>query len=630
MGHLKMHSRIDWLALWIFFSSWCSLSGWCLGLLGCLNPVGYGVSFLVFILLLGVFREPLALIEPISGKFKFHPLYSRKLLPKLWLLLVLLACAGGIIYNPNNYDYLTYRFPRVLHWCWEQKWHWIDTGNQRMNYSATGFEWLMVPLFVFFKTDRLFFLINFVSYLFLPGLVFSVFKGLGISKRISWWWMWVLPSGYCFALQAASAGNDSFAMVYLFAALHYALRPANAFYTRNTVLSCLSMALLTGAKASNLPLSLPWLVVMFFNRKDLLKLGHGVVLGMAFVVAVMASFFPLALLNIHFAGDYTGDPFNRTGMKVPNSVSGIVGNTIEIAIFNFAPPIWLRTPSCKRIIPSGIKDRLRRDYPRIEYAAGEMQIEERAGVGLGIVACAGLMAGYGLWASFVRRNLKVRRDRQAAWIAAAAAMALLIYMAKMGSEAAARLVAVYYPLIIAGISILASLDGRVVNRALFRLVGVAAMLSSLMLVILSPSRPLFPSKWVGQCLAMVSPSFVARYNRVYEFYAIRFDALKDLRAYIPENEKVIGFIESGEEPEVSLWRPFGFRQVVRVTPQESRDDLKMHLIHFIVVDRTVFEKSYHINMDGLIQKWNATIVAEKELGIKVRDGQRTWLVLYCP
>ncbi len=53
-------------------------------------------------------------------------------------------------------------------------------------------EWMMAPPFLLFKTDRLFFLIDFISYLFLPGLIFSVFNGLGIGKRISWWWMWGL------------------------------------------------------------------------------------------------------------------------------------------------------------------------------------------------------------------------------------------------------------------------------------------------------------------------------------------------------------------------------------------------------------------------------------------------------
>jgi len=100
-------------------------------------------------------------------------------------LLAALAFVGGMTHAPDNYDYLTYRFPRVLYWSWYHAWSWIPTVDQRMNYSATGFEWLMVPLFIVFKTDRLFFLINFIVYLLLPGVVFSIFSHLGISKRIS-------------------------------------------------------------------------------------------------------------------------------------------------------------------------------------------------------------------------------------------------------------------------------------------------------------------------------------------------------------------------------------------------------------------------------------------------------------
>ena len=327
----------DWLALWILLSAWSSLSGWCLSALGCLNLPGVGISCALFVgaVILGRshFRQP-------GGAWKI--LRSRFLLPRAWLVLAVIACVGGLIYAPNNYDYLTYRFPRVLYWSAQGGWGWIATMDARINYSAPGFEWLMAPLFILFKTDRLFFLINIISYLLLPGLVFSVFSNLGISRKISWWWMWVLPCGYCYILQAGSVGNDSFAAIYFLASLHYLFRANTSSPVKNLALSLLAIALMTGAKASNLPLVLPWLVALFVHGGAFLEKARSPLLAIILPVAAVVSFLPMALLNIHFTGDYSGDVNNAGKMKLTNPIAGLLGNSLQLAAANLVPPLLPR------------------------------------------------------------------------------------------------------------------------------------------------------------------------------------------------------------------------------------------------------------------------------------------------
>ena len=63
---------------------------------------------------------------------------------------------GGLFHRPTDYDYLTYRFPRLLHWWWDHRWFWIDSTDDRVNTSAVGMEWMMAPSFFLFRTDRLF------------------------------------------------------------------------------------------------------------------------------------------------------------------------------------------------------------------------------------------------------------------------------------------------------------------------------------------------------------------------------------------------------------------------------------------------------------------------------------------
>jgi hypothetical protein len=142
----------------------------------------------------------------------------------LFLFYAVLALVVGALYAPANYDALTYRLPRVLHWLAEQRWHWIATNNERMNISASGFEWLMAPVIALARSDRLLFLINVTAYLLMPGMIYGAFTRLGINRRVAWHWMWLLPAGYCYATEAGSIGNDMIGAVYLLAALYYTLR----------------------------------------------------------------------------------------------------------------------------------------------------------------------------------------------------------------------------------------------------------------------------------------------------------------------------------------------------------------------------------------------------------------------
>ena len=141
------------LRLWIYISAWCSASGWVLSAFGYLNRTGYAVALLFFV----------GILIPIHGRGRwwpqtislrrFNPLFRGSPVPRIWLLFALLSFIGGVIYHPANYDYLTYRFPRVLHWCAEQRWQWISTVDVRINLSAAGFEWADGTLVCFFQ-DR--------------------------------------------------------------------------------------------------------------------------------------------------------------------------------------------------------------------------------------------------------------------------------------------------------------------------------------------------------------------------------------------------------------------------------------------------------------------------------------------
>ena len=211
------------IAGWILLCAFLNCAGWILSAVHQLNVLGYTVIFALAAA--GIVwwgrKNPIA---PRGGNVHRLRRRFRRGFPLAFLIVAVLAIFGGVIHPPVNYDALAYRVPRVLNWLADQRWTWIHTEFQRLNTRSCGIEWVSAPLIAFTRTDRFLFLINAVSFLLLPGLVFSGLTRAGVKPRVAWHWMWLAPTGYCYLLQAGSIGNDLFGAVFGLAALDLALR----------------------------------------------------------------------------------------------------------------------------------------------------------------------------------------------------------------------------------------------------------------------------------------------------------------------------------------------------------------------------------------------------------------------
>src|SRR5262249_44827754 len=142
--------------------------------------------------------------------------------------------------------------------------------------------------------------------LLLPGLIFSVFRRLGVGRQVSWWWMWLLASGWCYVLQASTTHNDSIATIYVLAAVDLALRSKETNRVGDLWLSLLAIALATAIKQTNIPLVLLWLVAAAPSLG--LALKHRLSsLGIA-LLAALVSTLPTTVLNVQETGTWTGMP----------------------------------------------------------------------------------------------------------------------------------------------------------------------------------------------------------------------------------------------------------------------------------------------------------------------------------
>ena len=447
------------VAVWVVFSSFCTCAGWVLSAVHQLNVAGYAVAFLLGLAAVWLLRE--RLFPGNLGGWNLRRQRRRfgRPFPLAFLVLALLAILGGAIHAPSNYDAMAYRIPRVLHWLAEGQWHWIHTSFQRVNTRACGIEWLSAPLIVLTKTDRGLFLINAASFLLLPGLVFSVFRRVGVRPRVAWHWMWLLPTGYCYLLQAGSISNDMFSAVYALAAVDFALRARISGRVSEVCLSLLSAALLTGAKASNLPLLLPWVVAFVPTWR--LWLARPIALAATIPPALGVSFLPTAVLNKVHCGDWTGMVVEHVPMGSGPVWLHLLANGITWPLDNLAPPVFPFASAWNRaadaLTPACLAALFQRHY--FEPGAANWHLPEIAGGGIG---------GPGLWnynsawpepaggrPSGADGETSQQRRCPAIWSARLVCLApwvsLLYLMTKLSLSGSVRYLACYYPLLCAGL-----------------------------------------------------------------------------------------------------------------------------------------------------------------------------------
>jgi len=379
---------------WVLLSTLLVGAGWILSAFHQLNRIGYAVffTFAAIAIVFCVWRNRWsARISFFRGRHKLLHRFKSPA-PFLFLMLASLSLVAGLTCLPANADSNAYRIPRVLEWLGTGQWHWIHTLDIRMNIAGCNFEWLSAPLILFTHTDRFIFLINWISFLLLPGLIFSVFTRLQVHPRVAWWWMWLLPSGWCYAMQASSDVNDSFAAVYALASVDFALRARERKNITDLWLSLLAAALLTGTKQTIIPLAIVCAIAIFPALR--LLRAHLTSTAAILICCLLISFVPLAFFNFEHTGTWTGIPAN-TGSDAmfwarcqPDSpLWGIVGNAFCLPLQNLEPPFFPWTDKWNGLMQHFLQTSFGSHFASFEnfgYLRRSMT-EEAAGIGLGIV-----------------------------------------------------------------------------------------------------------------------------------------------------------------------------------------------------------------------------------------------------
>lgn len=639
MGSTSSKDGIQAVAIWIILCATLSAAGWLLSAIGELNSTGY---LGVILLSLGgwgwVARSrrlaPATHLTPQRSDKGSPPFFRRRRfcrpLPALFLFISALILVSGLLYLPTNYDALTYRIPRTLHWLIQGHWHWItSTLDPRLNVMALGQEWLFAPVLAITHSTRPLFLYNFIPFLLLPGLIFATFRQLGIAPRVAWYWMWLLPTaGYCFALQAGSIGNDSYTALFALAAIYYPLRARHTRAISDLWIGALAAALLTGSKTTNVPLLLCFCIALWPAR-HLLRQRRLATTAVA-LLCILVSFIPSALLNQRYLGDWQGtSAFTGTEQHhTTDPIMGIAGNALQLLVANAIPPIIPFTDAwntkAEALFATTLKP-IRDHFPRVSLHIPQMLAEESSGLGSSL--CALLLVTFAATLLMKRQasppsTLKNPQSAKSVnllgWsIAAASWIALFVTMAKVGTEAGPRIIAPYYPLCVT-LLLLLPVNTLLTRKKLWQKLALGCALLPIPIIILQPARPLWPAQTAIQQLKISNPDnpMVARLDRVYSVYRQRGTVFNSFRPQIPAETKQIGTITTGDVNMTSLWYPIGQRYIHELSPQNEAKLLSQYGINIILATENGTQFRYQKTAKEWIAEHNGRVITEKEIIFK--------------
>lgn len=629
-------SSVAAVKVWIWLSVFATSAGWILSAFNFLRPAGYiALAGLAGLIWFGLSRRAATYPPPGRRVWSWGKMCRRykRPFPLLFAALAILVLLGGLLYAPSNHTGLSYRIPRALHWLAAGQWHWIDAPNFRMNNRACGIEWFSAPLLLFLKSDRALFLLNFIPFLLLPGLLFSLLRRLGVRARVAWAWMWLFPTGYVVLLQAGSAGNDAFPLVYAIGAVDFACRAWASRRVSDLWYSALAIALLTGAKASNLPLCLMWLIAVApLWRLWTTRLATTVAV---MLLAGLVSFLPTAGLNIVHTGSWSGLQLERPGIEMKNPVVGLWGNPLVLAVNNLCPPIfpiakWWNAHALQ-YLPGFLRAPLEKNFEVGFHEVLEIPTEDWAGIGPGLAILMLLAAGFALpfyfrgaqarWRQTALPPLVLKLVLLSPWIGLAA------YCLKSGMVTPGRLIAPYYPLLLPSM-LLGVAQAELVRRRWWQWLAGCVFVVAGAVLIVTPARPLWPALTILQKAVANHPEnrLLKRALASYTVYRVRPDPIAAVRASLPAEVRLVGYLGSEDDLDISIWKPYGQRRVTHLKFSETAEQIRARKLTYTVVSGFHFLQE-RVSLEDWLRQTRAEIVADVTATVTLRMGEQHWYVV---
>ena len=154
---------------------------------------------------------------------------------------------------------------------------------------------------------------------------------------------------------------------------------------------------------------------------------------------------------------------------------------------------------------------------------------------------------------------------------------------------------------------------------------------ALLVLVLTPARPLWPARTVLSKVLALKPGqpLIARALSVYTVYADRSDPLAEVRALLPKELTVVGFMADADDMDVSLWRPFGQRRVEHILLSDSPEQIRQRHVQYVVISGANLAQN-GISLEAWLRLTGAVLVASTAATLKVSQGPQPWHIARLP
>ena len=154
-------------------------------------------------------------------------------------------------------------------------------------------------------------------------------------------------------------------------------------------------------------------------------------------------------------------------------------------------------------------------------------------------------------------------------------------------------------------------------------VGRNGFFMAAVLVIVTPSRPLWPARTLLSALVDAQPQreWIRRALTVYSVYGIRADGLAPVREKLPADASIVGLV-TYDDLETSLWRPFGRRSFRHVLVSDTREQLLQQGIKCVIVNGELMDGRWGITFEGWLKRYGGQV--EATIPLRLRAGRQSF------
>jgi len=358
--------------------------------------------------------------------------------------------------------------------------------------------------------------------------------------------------------------------------------------------------------------------------------SHVLTICLVAVAAILVSFLPTAFFNIRYLHDWSGLSIEHEGMNMKNPIAGILGNVVLLLTNNFVPTFfpmahWWNAHALS-LFPGALVRLMNANFEHGYEMLGEMPTEDWAGLGFGV----SVLVLFSVIAGFGKRGTQhaTRNTQHVSYILLLAPwISLFAYCAKTGMVTPARLITPYYPLLLPLLLIGAG-QSQVVRQRWWKVAAGIVFLLALAALVVTPPRPLWPANTILAKMVATHPEQpqLLRAQKVYQIYRQRSDPLAALREHLPKDVKVIGFMGTNDDLDISLRKPYGLRRFEPFFFEDSPEYIRQLGIQYAVVSGLNLSDQ-HATIDEWMQKVGAELVFTTNVAMTVQQGPEPWYLV---